>query len=157
VRGACAEPPWHSLRAAWRGPESFAARYPAVDRDDIPLMQQVLGDQFLLRDGLVVRLRAEMGEIESLGVGLSAFFEQVRLDPLATLGLEALLQLEGEGETLQPGQLLSAFPPICAEEARDGVLLRAVPIAERLAALARLAAQLSVVPVGRQIKFRLDP
>ena len=157
VRGICAEPSWHSLRAAWRGPESFAARYPEVREGDIPFAEDPLGDQFLLRAGLVARLRSEIGEVVPTGLDLTAFLDRVRADPIATLVLYPLLQFEGEGERLRPGQLLTAFPPVCTEEARDGVLLRAVPVADRLAFLAELAAQLAGVPVGSQLKFRLVP
>jgi hypothetical protein len=157
VRGVCAVPEWQSLYAAWRGPDSFAARYPEVREGDIPFAEDPLGDQFLLRDGLVARLRAEVGEVVPTALDLTAFLDQVRLDPVATLALYPLLQFEGEGERLLPGQLLTAFPPVCTEEARDGVLLRAVPVADRLAFLAELAAQLAGVPVGGQLKFRLVP
>jgi len=157
LRGACSQPVWHSLRAAWRGPESFAARYPSIVASDIPFAQDPLGDQFLLRDGLVMRLRAEVGKLEPLGIGLEPFWERVAADPLHTLELYPLMQFEGEGERLQPGQLLSAFPPVCSDEARDGVLLRAISIADRLAFLASLAAQLAGVPEGGQVKFQVTP
>jgi hypothetical protein len=157
VRGACAQPAWHSLRAAWRGPASFAARYPSVLASDVPFAQDPLGNQFLLRDGLVVRLYTEVGQLQPLGIDLDGFCERVLADPIGTVGLQPLMQFEGEDERLLPGQLLSAFPPVCSEEAREGVLLRAVPIADRLTDLASLAAQLAGVPEGGQVKFRLSP
>jgi hypothetical protein len=156
LRGACNAPTWHSLRAAWRGPGSFAARYPAVAAGDIPIGEDVLGDQFLLRDGLMARLHAEVGEVEPMGIALGAFLDNLRADPIRTLALYPLMQFEGEGERLQPGQLLSAFPPVCTEEARDGVMLRAVPVAERLTFLAGLSAQLSGVPQGGRVTFKLN-
>jgi hypothetical protein len=157
LRGACAEPAWHSLRAAWRGPTSFAARYPRLVPTDLPFAQGPLGDQFVLRDGLVMFLRTEFGALQPLGLSLDAFFERVLADPIATLELHPLMQFEGEGEQLQPGQLLSAYPPVCTEEARDGVLLRALTIADRLSSLAELAAQLAGVPEGATVTFTLDP
>ena len=157
LRGACAEPAWHSLRAAWRGPQSFAARYPIMVASDIPFAQDPLGDQFVLRDGSVLRLRAEFGALQPLGLALDEFFERVLADPIATLELHPLMQFEGEGERLQPGQLLSSYPPVCTAEARDGVLLRAISIADRLGFLADLAAQLAGVPEGATITFKLEP
>ena len=156
VRGACTAPAWHSLRAAWRGPDSFAARYAAIGAGDVPFAQDPLGGQFLLRDGLVVRLHAEVGQVEPLALGLTGFLDRARAEPITALALYPLMQFEGEGERLQPGQLLSAFPPVCTEEARDGVLLRAMPVEERLRFLADLAAQLSEVPEGASVKFRLN-
>lgn len=157
LRGVCAEPAWHSLRAAWRGPASFAARYPKLVPSDLPFAQDPLGDQFVLRDGLVMFLRTEFGALQPLGLTLEEFFERVLADPIATLELHPLMQFEGEGERLQPGQLLSTYPPVCTEEARDGVLLRATSIPDRLGSLAVMAAQLADVPEGATVTFTLEP
>ena len=58
VRGACHDPAWHSLRHAWVGDAAFHRAYPAVRETDVPFAQDCVGDQFLLRDGAVVRLLA---------------------------------------------------------------------------------------------------
>ena len=42
VRGACLAPRWHSLRAAWWGPEALHRRYDAVGRDDVPFAQDAV-------------------------------------------------------------------------------------------------------------------
>src|SRR5271166_4833360 len=55
VRGACRQPDWHSLRAAWESEHAFHQLYPEVDPEDIPFAEDALGDQFLLRDGEVWR------------------------------------------------------------------------------------------------------
>src|SRR5262249_38743554 len=62
VRGLCREPAWHSLRDAWDGEHAFHRLYPEVQPEDIPFAEDCLGDQFLLRDGLVWRLMAETGD-----------------------------------------------------------------------------------------------
>jgi hypothetical protein len=143
VRGACREPAWHSLRAAWLGEQAFSRLYPGiVAPDEIPFAEDCAGDQFLLRKGKVTRLLAESGEREPLEVDLAGFLASVEEDPLENLGLAPLLQLEAEGGRLQPGELLAAYPPFVAQESSEGVVLKAVPAAERYTFLADLAASL---------------
>jgi hypothetical protein len=151
VRGACLAPPWHSLRAAWRGPESFSTRYRAVGPADLPFAEDALGDQFILREGLVSRLAAETGEIEPLNQPLLRFLEAVRADAVGTLGLQPLLRFESEGGILEPGQLLSVYPPFCTKESANGVSLRAIPAAERHASLASFAEQIADLGDGSTI------
>jgi hypothetical protein len=144
VRGACHQPAWHSLREAWLGEQSFSRLYPGiVAADDIPFAEDCAGDQFLLRKGKVTRLLAESGEREPLEVDLAGFLASVEEDPLENLGLAPLLQFESEGGRLEPGQLLAAYPPFVAQESEEGVVLSAVPTAERHGFLAELAKTVS--------------
>jgi len=155
VRGACRAPAWHSLRAAWRGPESVTARYPwAIRPTDIPFGQDALGDQFLLRDAIVHRLEGETGTVESLGVSLTEFLERCRRDPVAYLNLQPLVAYQRTGGRLAPGQLLSVYPPFCTahEGARS---YRAIAAADRLGALAAMAAQLRDLPSGTVVQFKI--
>jgi hypothetical protein len=142
LRGACKAPAWHSLREAWLGPNAFQRHYPEVEPEDIPFAEDYLGDQFLLRDGAVWRLYGETGEVEDLEMSFKEFMENVEDDPGEHLGLHNLLQFQRKGGHLQPGQLLSADPPFCTEEAEDGVKLTAVPTAERHRFLAEFAAKM---------------
>src|SRR6516164_10735934 len=73
LRGACLAPLWHSLREAWLGQNAFHRLYPELTPQDIPFAQDCLGDQFLLREGMVWRLFAETGETETLEETLSQF------------------------------------------------------------------------------------
>jgi hypothetical protein len=141
VRGACKTPAWHSLREAWLGTRAFHRLYPDVDSGDIPFAEDYLGDQFLLRDGAVWRLYGETGEVEDLEMNFKEFLENVEDDPGEHLGLHNLLQYQRKGGHLQPGQLLSADPPFCTEEADDGVTLTAVSCEERYRFLAEFAAK----------------
>jgi hypothetical protein len=157
LRGACREPAWHSLRGAWDGPSSFARLYPeTVTTADVPFAEDCVGDQFLLRDGRVWRLLAETGDVEPLGVGLTDFLAAAEDDPVGYLSLNPLLQYHREGGRLEPGQLLSVYPPFCTAEAAEGVILAAVPAAERRRFLADLAAQLRGIPDGGRIELRAD-
>jgi len=155
IRGACLQPVWHALAPVWSGSQAFSTRYPSVAPSDIPFGQDALGDQFLLRDGLVYRLAAETGEIEALDRGLFAFLEAAQADPVEYLALQPLLRFEREGGALRPGELLSVYPPFCTAESAGGVSLRAVPAMERIAFLAELAEQLRGVPEQGQVRIKL--
>jgi hypothetical protein len=152
VRGACLTPAWHSLRDAWIGKNAFHLLYPDVMPEDIPFAEDCMGDQFLLRDGTVWQLFAETGELESLESTFSEFLQNVEDDPGEHLALHPLLQFQREGGHLQPGQLLSANPPFCTEEAEDGVSLKAIASEERRRFLADLAKKMSESPDGASIE-----
>src|ERR1043166_3159881 len=141
VRGVCTDPDWHSLREALLGDHAFHLLYPEVSPDDVPFAEDSLGDQFLLRDGVVWRLFAETGEVESLEMNFTQFLDAVQKDPVEELGLEPLMQFHADGGSLKPGQLLSASPPFCSEEADDGQSFSAMSSDERHRVLAEFAAK----------------
>jgi hypothetical protein len=155
VRGACLAPTWHSLRQAWLGESAFHQLYPEMTPEDIPFGEDSLGDQFFLREGIVWRLFGETGEIESLEMTFKQFMAAVQTDPTEELGLQPLMQFQQDGGTLQPGQLLAAYPPFCTEEAEDGISVSAVSSDERHRFLADFAAQIRDVPDGGNIDIEL--
>ena len=157
IRGACTEPWWHSLRAAWEGPDAFHELYPAVQRGDIPFAEDCLGDQFLLRDGVVLRLSTETGTVEECASSFGEFLRRVDADPMGTLQMEPLLQLQNEGGCLLPGQLLSAMPPFCVAESGRGVDLRPVSTRDRRSFLAHFARQIEDLPEGAKVQFVVEP
>jgi len=150
VRGACAEPEWHSLRHAWRGAMAFHELYDTVTPDDIPFAQDCAGDQFLLRNGHVVRLLAETGEVESVAIDLQDFFAKVEEDP------EEFLNSAPE-HPLQPGQLLHAYPPFCMRSGGPGYSLRPCSAREVIMFHADFAKQIAKVPDGGEIKIKVSP
>ena len=133
VRGACDFPPWHSLRTIWQGHLSLQRTYPLLHDDDIPFAQDCMGDQFVLRDGLVFRLTLETSHLDRLQLTLTDFMKAAELDPLEVLQMHPLLQLHKQGSVLEPGQLINAYPPFSTEQAAEGVSLRAVPADEQIA------------------------
>lgn len=153
VRGACREPLWHSLSHAWVGPTALFRLFPAVKDTDVPFAQDGLGDQYLLRDGRVLCLQAETGEISELSHSLSSFLETIQREPVETLQLQPLLAFWEDGGGLEPGQLLSVYPPFCTKESTGGVSYRAIPAAERIGFLADLAAQLANPRDGAKVRF----
>jgi hypothetical protein len=156
VRGACLAPEWHSLRAAWEGPNAIHRLFAAVAPDDIPFGQDALGDQFVIRNDVVHRLDGESGELESLDVDLADFDANVRADPLNYLRLHPLERFRADGGELNPGQLLSVYPPFCLKQSADGISVRAIPAADRLGFLASFAAQISRLPDGTVVTMRVD-
>lgn len=142
IRGACSEPQWHSIRAAWEGPQAFHRCYPDVEPDDVPFAEDAVGDQWLLRDAGVLRLTAETGDTEDLEMTLAQFLAAVEATPIDTLALQPLMRFQAEGGQLQPGELLNVYPPFCTAEAAQGVHLAAVPTDERLRFLSQLAREM---------------
>lgn len=154
VRGACLNPTWHSLRYWWLGAGAMHSLFLAVDRSDIPFAEDALGDQYLLRGGIVHRLSAEVGELKSLNVDLRAFDAAVRGDPVGYLSIEPLEEFRANGGALEPGQLLSAYPPFVTKESAAGVSYRAISTEDRIRFLADFARQVADVPDGGRIGLR---
>jgi hypothetical protein len=147
VRGACLIPEWHSLRAAWRGPKAFHVLYDGVRSADIPFAQDQVGDQFLMREGAVLRLSAETGDTEQLSNSLQDFFARASSD------IEGFLNV-GLSHRMQPGQLLQAYPPFCFQESGAGASLRPIAASELILFHADLARQIRDVPDGGQVEFK---
>lgn len=156
VRGACIEPVWHSLRAAWEGPMALHALYEEVLESDVPFAEDGLGDQYLLRGEEVWHLWAETGEIERKAVSLDAFMADVLERGSEVLSLEPVLAFLDAGQELKPGQLLMAYPPFCVSQSDQGVTLTAVSTADRREFLATIARQIHGLPDGAEVQFKVD-
>jgi len=148
VRGAASTPAWHSLREAWFGESAFSKLYDAVLPTDVPFAEDMLGDQFLLRDGLVLRLLAETGEIEEKESSLASFLARADSD------LEAYLNLSLTRE-IEPGALLFAAPPFCIQMDSGGYSLKACPAHEVILIHADIARQIQSVPDGGHVVFKI--
>lgn len=156
LRGVCDNPAWHSLAEAWIGENSLHRLFPSVRKSDIPFGEDCMGDQFLLRESVVYRLSGESGDCESLGLSWQQFFERLTADPFEFLRLQPLVQFQRHGGRLEPGQLLSAYPPFISEESRDGISLSAVPAAERILFLADFARQFASIADGEQCRITVS-
>jgi hypothetical protein len=155
IRGVCLQPEWHSLRRVWEGEFALHSLFPAVRPDDVPFGEDCMGDQFILREGVVHRLAAETGGLSSLNVGLPGFLEEAQKSPIDYLHLEPLLQFhEEQARYLLPGELLSAEPLFCMAEAANGVDLEAVPALKWISFLAYVAGQLAKLPDGTKVQFK---
>lgn len=153
VRGACREPAWHSLRAAWEGEHALHRLYPEIRAGDVPFAQDALGDQYLLRDGIVHRLAGETGELASMGMELPEWDQAVRADAFELLSLQPLAQFLDRGGTLEPGELLNVYPPFVFAGTDRPRSFRAVPALQQIAWLADLARQLRDLPDGATVQI----
>ena len=154
IRGLCTQPRWHSLSEVWFGDHALSALYSDVRPDDIPFGQDVVGDQFVLRDTVVYHLSAETGEMASLDCTLDEFLQRAQEDPVGYLSLQPMLQFFHQGGTLEPGQLINVYPPFCSKESANGVSLQAISTLERIRFLANLARQIATLPDGSQVAFK---
>ncbi len=143
IRGAVLSPEWHSLRKVWLGDFPLYKLFPAIKESDVPFAQDCLGDQFILRDDIVHKLDAEIGEIENLEMNLETFLNKAQQNPVEFLSLEPLLQFMAEGRKLEKGQLLSVYPPFIAKESANGVSLKAISMFDRIGFLADFASQIA--------------
>lgn len=150
VRGASSAPEWHSLRAAWHGPNALHVLYKGIVlSSEIPFAQEQCGDQFLLQKrGTIVRLFAETGEIELIAGSLDEFFAKVNEDIAGFLNI-------GLRHKLQPGELLLAFPPFCVERSGQAASIRPTPAREVIHFHADLAGKIREVPDGGKIVFKV--
>ena len=148
IRGACMAPDWHSLRTAWHGDEALHKLYATVQPGDVPFAQDNFGDQFLLRDEVVMRLFAETGEVEMMAEDLNEFLAAVDID------LEGYLNVQPA--QLEPGQLLLAYPPFCFDAAGANIEFSPLPASEVIKFHAQIAAQLKDVPEGAKIEFKVQ-
>ena len=153
MRGICDEPEWHSLAEAWTGENALFKLFTAIKPEDVPFGQDCMGDQFILREGIVHHLFSESGELKSTGLTFEQFYEQMRADPVEFLHLEPLLQMENEGEELRPGELISAFPPFVCLESGKKVVLHPTPMLDRIQWLAKFARQIENLPDGAKLEI----
>lgn len=152
VRGACVSPAWHSIRAAWEGEYALHRLFPDVLESDIPLAEDCFGDQYLLRESLVLRLFAETGEIEKIKYDWPEFLVSVEADPIGCLNLGLLERFREEIGPLAPGSRISVYPPFVSEECRNPSL-KAISALELRVWHADFARQIKNIPDGQKVKL----
>lgn len=155
VRGAVVSPEWHSLRKVWFGDFALHKLFPEIHESDVPFAQDCLGDQFLLRGGVVHKLDAEIGDIASLGMDLETFLNRAQENPVGFLSLQPLLQFASEGGMLKLGQMLNVYPPFITRESANGVSLKAVSMFDRIGFLADFARQIAGISEGKKIEIKV--
>ena len=109
LRGASHAPSWHSLAHAWTGPACLHETYPAVLAEDIPFAEDCVGDQFLLRDGAVLRLDISAGTVEDVSRSLAAFQATLDETPESILRLDLVREHERRVAPLEPHQVLAVY------------------------------------------------
>jgi len=97
------------------GDLSLSKLYPSILPTDLPIAQDCFGDQFLIRNNLVVKLMAETGDIDEYNYTWEEFLSWVNESPYDRLDLP-------EGLDLENGKLLFAYPPFCTKEGADATI-----------------------------------
>ncbi|MEO8200405.1 MAG: SMI1/KNR4 family protein [Gemmatimonadota bacterium] len=155
IRGASISPGWHSLRHAMVGALAFHELYPGVTPGDVPIAEDLFGDQFILRDGAVLRLEAETGSLDPLADSLEAFLQRVMENLPDLLGYDPLQALTHAWGQLEPGKLLIAYPPFVLDTGTDTRSIRPIDALEARQYLAEFARQLRDIPDGGQLNIRV--
>lgn len=115
IRSNDAEDPLLNCNTFLNGEIAFHNLYPAIEHEDYPIAQDCFGDQFFIRNNLVIKLMAETGDIEELNCTWEQFLVWVAEDPIERLDLPDDLELE-------KGKLLFAYPPFCTVEGSNAVI-----------------------------------
>ncbi len=155
VRGLCTEPDWHALSTVSNGPRALHEHYQDVDKGDMAFAEDFLGDQFLLRDGQVLRLYAETGELEALSPDIDTFFDQLMADPDDLLDLPDFLQEWHRDGQLTPDKAVHVHPPFCMENPSQDYSFQPIPRLELLDCHIHLSKTLAGLPDGAQIEFQI--
>jgi hypothetical protein len=155
VRGFVESPSWHSFAHYHSGEMALHNIYSQVREYDLPFGQDFLGNQFLLRDSEVFRLRADTGEAISLRVDLAGFLEAAKEDPVGYLSLELLALFHEQHGGLEPGQLVHTMPPLCLKRPDKKLAMKAVDADNAIAFSANFAKQISAAPEGVEVKLEL--
>ena len=155
VRGMVDEPAWHSLDAYRTGEMALHKLFGAIQATDCPFGQDYLGNQFVLRDGQVWKLRADTGEIRSLELDLPHFFDEARKDPVEFLELHLLARYSETAGLLQPGELVHTIPPLCIAGDLSRLAMKPAPVSGAIAFLAHFARQIENVSDGTEVNLRL--
>ena len=141
--------------ASMFGETAIYKLYPAVEKSDVPFAQDCVADQYILRGRTVYKLYAETGELECLDFGLGSFLSAVSSDPVEFLGLEPLLQIQEQGQSIEPGQVIHVYPPFCTEEAKNGVSLKLVSNTEALTFLSDFSKQINKAGNSEKVEVRV--
>lgn len=154
--GAVNVPAWHSIRELWQGEHAAYRHYREITESDVPFAEDCLGFQFFLRNGGVIFLDGETGEVTELDMGLGRFFKWISADPVENLGMQPLLQFMEEGGVCEPGELIAEYPPFCTQESENGVHLGKVSAIERRQFLADIYRQLSAMAEGESFDVTIN-
>jgi hypothetical protein len=154
IRGCVTEPSWHSLAEAWQSKSAFWRTYDTVVENDIPFAQDCVGNQFLLRGDAVLFLDTETGELADLEVDFKHFLFGAEKFPMDALGMDPLRSFQLRGGVLEPGQLLSVFPPLCIQTAQQQPQIKPQIAGTRLAWLADLYRQIKNLPDGQRLNLK---
>jgi hypothetical protein len=86
-------------------------------------------------------------------MSLAEFLTAAEKDPVQTLGMQPLVGFLRQGNRLEPGEVLHAYPPFFTKEAAKGVSLNAVPVFQAIQYLSELARQVASMRSGEPFRI----
>ncbi|MCG8388139.1 MAG: SMI1/KNR4 family protein [Cytophagales bacterium] len=153
IYGCVKQPDWFSLRTAWN---ELLRTYEQLTSNDIPFAQDCMGDHFVLRNSQVFYMNCETGEIDNLELNFNEFLREAISNPVEFLSLNPLLQYRKDGGTLEPGELLNAYPPFSMKAEPERMYsIKNVPALEQRSYLADFYKQTKNLKDGQQIKVKV--
>lgn len=72
------------------------------------------------------------------------------------MGLEPLLQIQEQGQSIEPSKAIHVYPPFCTEEAKNGVSLKLVSNTEALTFLSDFSKQINMAYDSEKIEVRIS-
>ncbi len=104
--GGCVNSPdWHSLNEVWHGGTRLSDLFDSIRPDDIPIAQDCVGNQFIIRQNKICMLDVETGRIELMEIDFQEFIRQI-----AELSYDELQDSNMQNVELVPGQHFSYYP-----------------------------------------------
>ncbi len=79
--------------------------YDCLDTNDIPIVQDAFGDQYIYRSGHIFRLNLESGELDDLEITLEQFLMEIEMDAIEFLSLQKIRDLREKGVHLKNGEI----------------------------------------------------
>jgi hypothetical protein len=133
IRGCVKEPKWHSLKEIWLGENKLSNLFQSINKNDIPIAQNCLGDQFFLRHNIIHLLKSEYDEVENLKIDFIQFIEEMN-----ELAPEEIDVRKMQNIILEPGQLINSDPPL-ALKSPIGYSFKAIDAIEQIKNLSKLS------------------
>ena len=133
IRGCVLEPKWHSLKEIWYGESKLSNLYQSINKNDIPIGQDCLGNQFFLRNNIIHLLNSEIDEVDNLKIDFRQFIQEINELTDEDIDVKKMQNIE-----LAPGQLIYSDPPL-AFNSPIGYSFKAIDALEQIKNLSKLS------------------
>ncbi len=156
VRGIGSPPAPRDL-VEWNSVETWVGLYDDLDGDEMLFFaEDVFGNQFAMQPERVVLFDSETGDSAEFAGSLGEWADAVLTDYAYCTGHPVAHEWQARNGVLQPGmKLMPEVPFVCGGEFDAGKLF-SIEEREAMAFKADLANQISELPDGAQIEFRVE-
>jgi len=139
----------------WNNPKLWIEYYDDTAMDILLFAEGILGDQFGVKDGEIVRFEAETGLIESVAASLEEWAALILNDYKYQTGYPLAHEWQKAHGPLPTGQRLVAIMPFVLGGSFDVSNLFALDAAKAMRYHGELALQIRHAPDGTKIKFEI--